>query len=276
MIGKITIYLVLLVALVSAFVFVGRVSYEIDPFSFFTQNEANVLSAFTADAWGVFDPQTGRILEGERQYELRSIASITKLFTAYSAAKSGMLDEVVTISWQDLETEGRAGKLSYGDRLTMRELLFPLLIESSNDAGEAIRRKLGTNYGLSIEIVTRDLGLTNTVIVDGSGLSNENRSTVNDLALFYSYLYREHPHILDITKLKVYIGEQNGWVNNDPAREIDTFTGGKHGYTYEAGRTFVGTFMVPGTDVELGLVLLGSSNLVEDIGSFTEYLARLH
>ena len=275
MLGKITIFLILTVAVVSVFIFAGRASYEIAPLSFFAVDREILPEAFSTDTWGIFDPQTGNILLSSNTNEQKSIASISKLFTAYAALESEMLDEVVVISWNDLAAEGRAGKLSYGDQLTIRELLFPLLIESSNDAGEAIRRTLGSDFDLSLELLKRDLGLQNTSIADGSGLSERNRSTVSDLAHFYAYLYREHPHILDITKLRVYVGKEHGWVNTNPMEKINTFRGGKNGYTHEAGRTFVGAFRIPQEGRDLGLVLLGSEDLAADILVFIEYLERL-
>lgn len=253
---------------------VGRVSYRAEELA--TESQKAALSGFTTDTWALFDPDTGEILRGENLDEVRPIASITKLFTAYAATKSDLLDSAVTISWSDLNTEGRAGKLTYGERHTVRELLFPLLIESSNDAGEALRRALGNDFALELDILERELGLASTVIVDGSGLSPENVSTVADLSRFYSFLRREHPHILDITKLKLYIGEEHGWVNNDPARELPGFSGGKNGYTYEAGRTFVGTFTIPETDREVGVVFLGSTNFSSDMNLLMDYLENAY
>jgi D-alanyl-D-alanine carboxypeptidase len=176
-----------------------------------------------------------------------------------------MKDTVFTITYADLAPEGRAGKLVYGEQVTPYSLLFPLLIESSNDAGEAIKRFLGTEFDTSLHDIETELALTETHIVDGSGLSAQNTSSPHDLARLYAYLKKTHPHILDITQLDTYIGPRTGYVNNDPAHSLPNFVGGKHGYTPEAGKTFVGSFIVPDSKREVGIVLLGSNDLLSDI-----------
>jgi D-alanyl-D-alanine carboxypeptidase len=55
-------------------------------------------------------------------------------------------------------------------------------------------------------------------------------------------------------------------VNNNPGRTFSNFTGGKQGYTPEAGKTFVGSFELPNAQGEIGIVLLRSTDLKTDIG----------
>lgn len=225
----------------------------------------------SAKAWGIFDPTTGQVLKGVNTNERHAIASVTKLFVAESVLRSSRKGETFTISSSDLETEGRAGKLEYGEKVTPYALLFPLLIESSNDAGEAIRRFLGEEFDDSLKNIESSLSLNDTYIFDASGLSSQNVSTVHDLAILYSYVRNTHPHILDITQLRTYIGPHTGYVNNDPARTFPNFAGGKHGYTPEAGRTFVGSFTLPDSQKEIGIILLGSDNLTSDIEKILTY-----
>lgn len=219
----------------------------------------------TAKAWAIFDPKTGAILSGVQSEKSYPIASVTKLFIAETALRSSEKNTAFTITYADLATEGRAGKLVYGETVTPYSLLFPLLIESSNDAGEAIKRFLGKEYDTSIHEIEDQLLLTQTHIVDGSGLSPQNTSSAHDLAILYTYIKKTHPHILDITQLGTYIGPRTGYVNNDPARSLPNFVGGKHGYTPEAGKTFVGSFTLPHSNKEIGIVLLGSDDLLHDI-----------
>lgn len=219
----------------------------------------------SAKAWGVFDLETGRVQRGVDTDSSYPIASVTKLFVAEAVLRSSRKNETFTISYSDLATEGRAGKLVYGEKVTPYSLLFPLLLESSNDAGEAIRRFLGEEYDTSIHDLETSLSLHSTNIADGSGLSVKNTSSVHDLALMYSYLKETHPHILDITQLHTYIGENTGYVSNNPGGDFSNFQGGKHGFTPEAGKTFVGSFTVPDSNREVGIVLLGSNDLLHDI-----------
>lgn len=217
----------------------------------------------SAPSWALFNPETGDILRGSGEDEVRPIASITKLFTAGAVMESERRHDAFTLVYSDIATEGRSGKLFYGERYTPYELLFPMLIESSNDAAVAVARELGGEFPLYVSNVLKQLVLTKTVVVEPSGLSPENVSTVRELAKFYAYLRETYPHVLDITQLRVYINSHTGYVSNNPAREFDAFTGGKNGYIPEAGRTFVGTFKT--RDGEVGIVLLGSTDVARDI-----------
>ncbi|HEU4677190.1 MAG TPA: serine hydrolase [Candidatus Paceibacterota bacterium] len=225
--------------------------------------EVSAPAGLTTDTWGIFDPATGELIAGEHASDARPIASVAKLFTAYAVMASEKRDDLVTISAGDVATEGRAGKLYVGERMTPYKLLFPMLIESSNDAAEAARRTLGVDFTKNVTNIESDLGLKNTTLADGAGLSPKSVSSVEDLSRFYAHLKKTYPHVLDITRLNMYIDDHTGYVNNDPARSLTTFEGGKNGYTDEAARTFVGTFSKDGAEV--GIVLLGSTDIVRDI-----------
>lgn len=228
--------------------------------------------ALTTDTWGIFNPKTGEVLAGSNIDTPRPIASVTKLFTAYAVLQSKKTSEPITITWSDLNGEGRAGKLTYGEQVTLRELLFPLLIESSNDAGEAIERILGKELFTSVDMLHDELALSHTHIEDATGLSSKDVSGVVDLARFFTYLKQTYPQATDITQLNLYVGEDDGLVNNNPARSFSNFTGGKHGFTEEAGRTFVGTFAGARNGGEIGMVILGSTNLKADIGEMLTFI----
>jgi len=225
----------------------------------------------STDTWGIFNPETGAVVTGNNLETKKPIASITKLFTAEAVLQSSKKDELFSVTFADINTEGRAGKLVYGEQVTPYTLLFPLLIESSNDAGEAIRRHLGNGYRDSITNIQESLTLQNTEIYDASGLSPQNQSSVKDLSIFYTYLRKNNPHILDITRLNTYIYDDRGYVNNNPAHTLATFTGGKNGFIPEAGRTFLGTFTLPNTGDEVGVVLLGSNDILVDIQALLAY-----
>lgn len=221
----------------------------------------------SAAEWGIFDPETGALILTSSEVSLRPIASIVKLFTAAVVMESAVRDTSLTIQVQDVAALGRSGRLMAGDVTTPYELVFPLILESSNDAAAAIERVFGVSFGESISALIADANLEETVIVDASGLSPENVSTVNDLALFFAYLKRTTPHVLDISQLRRYLTDSAAYQNNDPARTFDTFTGGKHGYIEEADHTFLGAFSTDPEGGEVGIVLLGSTDLAADIST---------
>jgi serine-type D-Ala-D-Ala carboxypeptidase (penicillin-binding protein 5/6) len=222
----------------------------------------------SATAWGVFDTETGEIVVGDATDVLHPIASITKLITASVVLGSDVQTEPFTIMQSDVSTEGRAGKLNVGDEVTLYSLLYPLLLESSNDAAAAIRRRISGGYLEEAERVVEKMGLIETHIADASGLSAQNVSTVEDLALLYIHISDTYPHILDITQLDTYVGEGVGYVNNNPGQNFPGFAGGKQGYIEASQFTFVGGF---GT---FGIVLLGSENLRADIEALYTYAQK--
>ncbi len=237
-----------------------------------SRNEHEVQPAiFSTDTWGIFNPGNGTLLAGENTRVPRPIASLTKLFTAYAVLESERKNATTSVTWTDLTGEGRAGKLSYGAEVTPYTLLFPLLLESSNDAGGVIDRVLGNEFDDSVVTLIHALELNETHLVDTTGLSPNDVSAVDDLAHFFSYLKRTHSHVLDITRLTQYVGEDIGWINNNPGRTYPNFMGGKHGFTEQAGRTFVGSFS--GEGGEIGIVLLGSKNLATDISTALRYVS---
>ena len=227
--------------------------------------------SLTTDTWGLFDPETGTLIAGHNTDVVRPIASITKLFTAEAVIRSAKRDTPIMIMAVDVAEEGRAGKLTYGEKTTPYSLLYPLLLESSNDAAHAITRTLGSEYETTVSTLVSSLALPHTTIRDGSGLNPGNVSTVSELAIYYAHLRHDEPHILDITHLPLFIGESDGYINNNPARHFDTFMGGKHGLTDEAGRTFLGSFTSRDGETEIGVVLLGSDNLEADIEALITY-----
>lgn len=263
MIGRVSLYTVLALAIVSALLLVSYFSFQL---SDEVSQEASVGSGVpTAASWARFDPRTGNVIDGADIDAVRPIASITKLFTAYVAVHSGRLHHETIINWNDLYTEGRAGKLMHGDRMSLRELLFPLLLESSNDAGTALFRALESVRDNELDALMVVLNLEDTRIVDGSGLSSGNVSSASELARVYAYLRESVPLVLQVTALRMYVHDGMGWVNNNPVRDIPGFVGGKHGFTYEAGRTFVGSFVLEDTGEEVGVVLLDSEDIVRDV-----------
>ncbi len=226
----------------------------------------------TTTSWVVFDTGTGEVKYGSEIDSKRPIASVTKLFTAYMVMWSETEDKVTTLTESDIATEGEFGKLKSGETLTLASLMFPLLLESSNDAGVAITRTFGPLYPSAVQGALDTLGLTNTRIVDGTGLSPEDVSTPQDLALFFAHLRQTYPRITDITQLRMYITEKRGLINNNPARSFKNFIGGKQGFIPEAGKTFVGAFMMPDGEREVGIVILGSTDLEADISQVLKSL----
>lgn len=234
--------------------------------------------AVSADSYIVFDVASGEMLASKGEETSHEMASIVKLFTADTALSIADVEASTTISWRAVSTEGRAGKLQYGEEYRLRELLFPLLLESSNDAAEAIAESYGREKFIEAMNGRRtELGLASTTIVDPSGLSRGNIATAADLKIFVSHLYTEHRHILDITSLTTFIGTKRTWKNTDPVITSEGFIGGKQGYTDSAGRTLAAVFETRFGDERvrpIGIILLSSDDLVSDVSLLREEVSQ--
>lgn len=133
-------------------------------------------------AWGLYDIDQARYGSLHNIYEVRSIASITKMFTAMTILRSGLdLDERVKVQGQS------GGRFSRGQLIPRRDLMKAMLISSDNLAAETLANTYPGGFNSFLESTNewvRGFGLTNTRIVDASGLQAGNTSTVNDLTYF--------------------------------------------------------------------------------------------
>lgn len=219
----------------------------------------------SARSWIVFDLMTGTELFSYQPNLQLPIASITKLMSAVAFYEENDMTTVASITGTDVAAEGRAGKLTRGDTYTYHELLFPLLLESSNDAAAVIER-VDTDVVNRMNEYTDFLPLT--IFDDASGLSDMNRSTATELRTFIRFISQEAPHILDITQIEEFYSAENGWINNNPFIDDPSYRGGKHGYTNAANRTAVALFSEKLSNEStrtLGYVILGSDDLVTDM-----------
>jgi serine-type D-Ala-D-Ala carboxypeptidase (penicillin-binding protein 5/6) len=229
----------------------------------------------SAAAWLIFDAESGEVIAGKNQETPMPIASVTKLMTAEIAFERMDLATTTRISARAVAEEGKAGRLKVGDRLTLRELLFPLLLESSNDAAAALSEAYAPEaFVAAMNDRARELGMVSASYKDASGLSPENRASADDLRLLLVYLFETRRHLFDMTLLSTYVGTAHEWHNNNPLLGSEGYLGGKHGFTEEANRTFAGVFeerLHSGRTRPLGIVVLGSENLQHDVGILREY-----
>lgn len=216
-----------------------------------------------ARSWQITDLTTGAVLASYNADESLPFASVVKLITARAVEQQSDIHTTkVRITSADVATEGRAGNLQAGQVYKAHELLFPLLLTSSNDAGVALDR---TYHDLVADMqqFVEYTGAHTTLIADTTGLSHRNRTTAGDLSKIIRTLYYESPHLFDITRTKQVISQyENGWVNTIPFRTLPGYVGGKHGYTPEAGQTGVAVFTsAHAVPMQVGIVILDSPHV---------------
>jgi|GEM_PF-1398308 D-alanyl-D-alanine carboxypeptidase len=197
------------------------------------------------------------------------IASLTKLVTA--VVSQNLLDPntVINIGPKVLSTYyGNTAKLSNGEQLTAGELLYPLLMTSSNDAAEALALAYGKNaFVKAMNDWAYSVGAYHTYFADPTGLTPENISSAGDLFIMLNWIYKNRPDILAITLTKVKTVGLHDWVNPAHFLNLSSYVGGKDGYIPEAGLTSAALFdiTVDGRRELVAVLVLDSSNRDSDV-----------
>lgn len=196
----------------------------------------------------LMDQDSGRILYSKNINEKRLIASTTKIMTAVIAIESGKLDDMVVVDNSVLKSYGSGIYIKPDEELTLRSLVYGLLLRSGNDASLMIESYLGGHSAFikKMNIKAREIGMNHTKFMNSNGLDEgkeKNYSTVYDMALLMKYANNLYD-FREIDSSKKYELETNKnyfkWTNkNKLLFSYKYATGGKTGYTVKAKRTLV-------------------------------------
>jgi D-alanyl-D-alanine endopeptidase (penicillin-binding protein 7) len=197
--------------------------------------------------------------------EVRSIASITKLFTAITIIRSGVeLDEKVKV-------QGKAnGRFPKGMLVTRMDLMKAMLISSDNLAAETLANTYPggfTKYITDVNAYAQGMGLVNTTLVDSTGLLPGNTSNTIDLIKFIGRI-KDNSIIRRIAsdrndEIKVPKGKKTLRIslhNTNPSIFVfDNILISKTGFTNAAGRCVV--MLVEKNKQMYAVVILGQKNV---------------
>ena len=142
-----------------------------------------------AGAAGAFNTTKQTVVYAQSMHEKMYPASTTKILTAYIACLYGNLDDYYTVSANavDQEADSSVINLKEGDVISLRDLLYGLMLRSGNDAAIAIAEGLKGDVDSFVELMNstaKSLGATNTNFVTPNGLHDENHyTTVYDMYL---------------------------------------------------------------------------------------------
>ena len=196
------------------------------------------------------------------------MASTTKIMTAIVVIESCPLDKIVTIEPCMTGVEGSSIYLKVGEQLTVKELLYALMLESANDAATALAYTVGGSiegFASMMNAKAQSLGLKNTNFENPHGLDSENHyTTARDLGLLacYAMKNKEFADIVSTRKITIPLNNGEGTrvlVNhNRLLRTYDGAIGIKTGYTKRCGRCLVSSAVRDG--VELVCVTLNAPN----------------
>ena len=239
--------------------------------------KTNTIRKISAKSYVVFDIDRNAIILEKNPEKPLPIASITKLVTAVVSKKILNQNNSVTINKKILSTYGNEAWFKENEKFNVEELLYPLLMVSSNDASEALA---GSYFKSRKEFINEmnnwvnSIGAYKTYFSDPSGLSYRNVSTAKDLSIIIKWIAENEPEIFDITLEKSKTIRTHTWINPTHFLNLTSYAGGKNGYTAEANRTSVALFKLGKANKLYAVILLGSSNRDSDILDLLEEALR--
>ena len=225
-----------------------------------------VVKQVTANAYSVKNLTTDQVVVEKNPNQLLPIASLTKLVTAVMVRKLIPDSAHITITKKVMATYGNTADFVAGETFSAGDLLYPLLLVSSNDAAEAYADYYGrTSFVKAMNDFTQSIGAYRTYFADPSGLNPQNVSTVNDLEIIINWIRKNDPGIIAVTELKTKTVRVHTWVNPTHFLSWSYYIGGKNGYLPEANRTTISLFRLGAKKDVYAITLLGSSNRDNDM-----------
>lgn len=198
--------------------------------------------AISAQSAVVIDADTGETLFAHNADARLPMASTTKIMTALVALSEGELDRVYTVKKEYTQVEGSSMYLRTGEKLTLRDTLYGLMLASGNDAALAIAGECGglTAFVEKMNEKAQELALENTHFDNPNGLSSETHyTTARELAKITAAAMQD-PVFRQIVSTGSYtVGEHALSNHNRLLRMYDGAIGVKTGFTKAAGRCLV-------------------------------------
>ncbi|WP_090853611.1 D-alanyl-D-alanine carboxypeptidase family protein [Paraliobacillus sp. PM-2] len=194
----------------------------------------------------LINQENGEVLYEKAAHDKHLIASITKMMTAIIAIESGKMDQIVTVSQEAVNTEGSSIYLEKGEKISLEDLVYGLMLRSGNDAATAIAEYVGGSIGGFAYLMNEKakwLGMEKTHFENPHGLDSDTHySTAYDMALLTKYAMNNDTFSL-VTGAKSYRSEQRTYAWGNKNKLLTHYypyaIGGKTGYTKAAGRTLI-------------------------------------
>ena len=212
----------------------------------------------SARAMCTMDVATGRVLFAHNADQPMGMASTTKVVTALTVLENCQdLDTKVRVADEAIGIEGSSIYLQKGEQLTVRELLYGLMLRSGNDAAVALALAVAPSMTAFVDLMNQTAqkyGATQTHFMNPHGLDDpEHYTTARDLAKLSAVALR-NPTFVEIcsAKEKRIDGPEMPRVllnKNKLLKSLDGCIGVKTGYTKKTGRSFVGAREVDGQKI---------------------------
>ena len=232
------------------------------------------------------DERSGAVLYEKNAHARRAPASITKIVTAIVALENGNISDMVTVKYDPNElVDSTVMGVNVGDRLSLEDLLYGLMLPSGNDAALAIASHIAGSEKAFCDLMNakmKVLGLADSHFVNAHGLDNKDHySSAYDMAMVSRYAM-QNPVFRKLALAKVHA--VTVWRANGTKESYDVFNlnkllsiypgadGIKVGYTENALRTIVGSVTKDGHRVFVAL--MGSVDLWSDSPPIFDYVFK--
>ncbi len=212
-----------------------------------TASSVTALPKTNSRRYIVYDRISKSMIIGKNEDVKSAMASTTKIMTSIVILEKADLDEMVTVSAKAGGTGGSRLGLKKGDKASVKNLLYGLMLRSGNDAAVALAEHVGGSVKEFAEIMNEkasELGLTNTHFVTPHGLDDANHyTTALELAKLTDYAMNNETFakIVGTKSITIYINNQPRQINNtnELLGTLNGVVGVKTGFTNNAGRCLV-------------------------------------
>ncbi len=232
----------------------------------------------------VMDEASGTILFDRAGHQRMAPASLTKIATAMVVIEGGDLDRVVDVNpnlQREWEQDSSVMGLEPGDRFSVRELLYGMMLVSGNDAAEALMQATSwsqSDFVARMNDLAARIGLRDTHFTEPTGLGGpDHYSTAADLALLSRYAM-QNATFAQIVGTEKHVAKGSRDIDLYNLNPLLNYTPGvdgvKTGYTEQAGRTFVVSAKRDGHRIYA--VLLNTSTRAQDAINIIEWAFASH
>ena len=212
----------------------------------------------------IYDRLSGRCIYGKDENKQTAMASTTKIMTAIIVVENCNMTDTVTITSKAAGTGGSRLGLHTGDKITVKDLLYGLMLRSGNDAAVALAIHTSGSVEEFAKLMNNkatELGLMNTHFVTPHGLDNsEHYTTAYELAILTDYALKNETiaKVVNTKSTTISINGNSMQINNtnELLGNVDGVYGVKTGFTNNAGRCLVTS--VKRGDMDLIIVVLGA------------------
>ena len=195
----------------------------------------------------VIDRKSKNIIYGKNENVKKAMASTTKIMTAMLVIQNTNLNNTVEISKKSAGTGGSRLGLKAGDKITVKDLLYGLLLRSGNDCAVALAEYVAGSVPEFSNLMNQNaqmLGLNNTHFVTPHGLDEEEHyTTAYELAILADYALNNElfAQIVNKKSYTININKNSKTLNNtnELLGNLNGVYGVKTGFTNGAGRCLV-------------------------------------